>query len=164
MGADTGGLVVAATDAGGLTWTAPATWKAKPGSAMRKGSYTIGTEGGPAADLAITAFPGDVGGDLANVNRWLGQLGRPPIAAAELAGVLTPLAGAGVAMQVVDLAGGTAGGQYTGADLSAKLTGTALRAALGIGEYASDAAAGTGGVSTGELYYNTADSAYVLKS
>jgi len=108
MAADTGGLVVASTDAGGLTWTAPATWKAKPGSAMRKGSYTIGTEGGPVADLAITAFPGDVGGDLANVNRWLGQLGRPPIAVAELAGVLTPLSGAGVAMQVVDLAGGTA--------------------------------------------------------
>lgn len=108
MGADTGGLVVASTEAGGLTWTAPAAWKAKPGSAMRKGSYTLGAEGGPTADLAITAFPGDVGGDLANVNRWLGQLGRPPIAAAELAAVLTPLSGAGVAMQVVDLAGGTA--------------------------------------------------------
>jgi len=62
------------------------------------------------------------------------------------------------------LAGGAANGNYPGADLSAKLTGTALRAALGIGEYASDAAAGTGGVSTGELYYNTADTAYVLKS
>lgn len=108
MGADTGGLVVASTETGGLTWTAPAAWKAKPGSAMRKGSYAIGAEGGPVADLAITAFPGDVGGDLANVNRWLGQLGRPPVAAAELAAVLTPLPGAGVAMQVVDLAGGTA--------------------------------------------------------
>lgn len=109
MGADTGGLMVAATEAGGLTWTAPAAWQAKPGSAMRKGSYAIGAEGGPVADLAITAFPGDVGGDLANVNRWLGQLGQPPIAPAELANVLTPLSGAGVAMQVVDLAGGTAG-------------------------------------------------------
>lgn len=108
MGADTGGLVVASTDAGGLTWTAPAAWKAKSGSAMRKGSYIIGAEGGPAADLAITAFPGDVGGDLANVNRWLGQLGRPPIVAAELATVLTPLSGAGVAMKIVDLVGGTA--------------------------------------------------------
>ncbi len=97
-----------AADTGGLVWTAPAAWQAKPGSAMRKGSYTLGTEGGPSADLAITAFPGDVGGDLANVNRWLGQLGRPPVAAAELAAILTPLPGAGVAMQVVDLAGGTA--------------------------------------------------------
>lgn len=66
------------------------------------------------------------------------------------------------------LAGGTANGQYPSADLEANIaaatTGTALRAALGIGSYASDAAAGTGGVATGELYYNTTDSAYVLKS
>lgn len=108
MSADTGGLVVASTEAGGLAWTAPATWKAKPGSAMRKGSYAIGAEGGPAAELAITAFPGNVGGDLANVNRWLGQLSRPPISETELAATLTPLSAHGLALQVVDLAGGTA--------------------------------------------------------
>jgi hypothetical protein len=108
MGADTGGLVVASTETGGLTWTAPAAWKAKPGSSMRKGSYTIGAEGGPAADLAITAFPGDVGGDLANVNRWLGQLGRPPITDAELAATVIPYPAAAVAMKIVDLPGGTA--------------------------------------------------------
>ena len=62
------------------------------------------------------------------------------------------------------LAGGTAGGQYPGADLSAKLTGAALRTALGIGAYVDDAAAGVGGVSSGALYYNTTDSEYVLKS
>ena len=108
MTADTGGLVVASTETGGLAWTAPATWKAKPGSPMRKGSYAIGAEGGPLADLAITAFPGDVGGDLANVNRWLGQLGRPPITAAELPATMTPFSVNGLAMQVVDLTGGTA--------------------------------------------------------
>lgn len=66
------------------------------------------------------------------------------------------------------LAGGTANGQYPSANLEANIaaatTGAALRTALGIGSYASDAAAGTGGVATGELYYNTTDSAYVLKS
>jgi hypothetical protein len=66
------------------------------------------------------------------------------------------------------LAGGTAGGQYPGADLNAKITaattGTALRTALGIGEYVDDAAAGVGGVSSGALYYNTTASEYVLKS
>ena len=108
MSADTGGLVVASTEVGGLAWTAPATWKAKPGSAMRKGSYAIGAEGGPVAELAITAFPGNVGGDLANVNRWLGQLSRPPLTETELAATLTPLSAHGLAMQVVDLAGGPA--------------------------------------------------------
>lgn len=108
MSAGTDGLAVASSAEGGLTWTAPAGWKIKAGSAMRKGSYVIGAEGGPTADLAITAFPGNVGGDLANVNRWLGQLGSSPIAENELAKVLVPLTSTeGVAMQVVDLAGGT---------------------------------------------------------
>jgi hypothetical protein len=105
---DTGGLAVVSTEAGGLTWTAPATWQARPGSAVRKGSYTIGDESGPTADLAITAFPGDVGGDLANVNRWRGQVALPPITAAELPASLTPLAVAGLEMKLADLAGGTA--------------------------------------------------------
>ena len=109
MAAGMDGLAVTSSTEGGLTWTAPTAWKIKAGSAMRKGSYTIGAEGGPTADLAITAFPGNVGGDLANVNRWLGQLGSPPIAESELAKVLAPLTSTeGVAMQVVDLAGGTA--------------------------------------------------------
>lgn len=66
------------------------------------------------------------------------------------------------------LAGGTAGGQYPSADLEANIaaatTGTALRAALGIGEYVDDAAAGVGGVASGELFYNTTATAYVLKA
>ena len=39
-----------------------------------------------------------------------------------------------------------------------------LRAILGIEEYADDAAAGTGGLASGELYYNTTSSSYVLKA
>jgi hypothetical protein len=105
--AASGGLQVASTESGGLTWTAPVEWKAKPGSAMRKGSYSVGPDGGAQADLAITAFPGDVGGDLANVNRWLGQLGRPAIAEAQLGATLTALPAAALDMKVVDLAGGT---------------------------------------------------------
>ncbi len=104
---DTGGLAVASTDAGGLTWTAPAAWKARPTSSVRKGSYTVGEDGGPTADLAITAFPGDVGGDLANVNRWRGQVSLPPIAAAELPANLTAFTVGSLDVKVVDLAGGT---------------------------------------------------------
>tara|TARA_Y100001973_G_C5196194_1_gene334418 strand:+ start:53 stop:1669 length:1617 start_codon:yes stop_codon:yes gene_type:complete len=44
------------------------------------------------------------------------------------------------------------------------LTAGSLRTTLGIGEYADDAAAGTGGVASGSLYYNTGSSSYVLKS
>jgi hypothetical protein len=43
-------------------------------------------------------------------------------------------------------------------------TGTSTRALLGIGEYANDAAAGTGGVASGAMYYNTTSDDYRLKS
>lgn len=42
--------------------------------------------------------------------------------------------------------------------------GSAVRALLGIGEYVDDAAAGTGGVASGAMYYNTTSSDYRLKS
>lgn len=72
----------------GLTWTAPASWKQKATSAMRKGSYSVLGEGGAEADLSITAFPGDVGGNLANINRWRGQLELAPISESDLSSVI----------------------------------------------------------------------------
>ena len=89
-----------------LVWTAPASWKKKQNSSMRKGSYTVGDDA-TGADMAITAFPGDVGGDLANVNRWRGQVGLAPIADSELAAALTPLEANSLKIQYVDLLGGT---------------------------------------------------------
>jgi hypothetical protein len=71
-----------------LTWTAPSHWKSKSASAMRKGSYTVPGKDGTEADLSITAFPGDVGGNVANVNRWRGQLELPPLPEAELGSVM----------------------------------------------------------------------------
>lgn len=71
------------TGSDSLVWTAPAHWTAKPASAMRKGSYSIKGDGGE-ADLSITAFPGDTGGLLANINRWRGQVSLPPLAADQL--------------------------------------------------------------------------------
>ncbi len=43
-------------------------------------------------------------------------------------------------------------------------TSATTRALLGIGEYVDDAAAGTGGVTSGAMYYNTTSSDYRLKS
>jgi len=98
--------------AGGLDliWTAPPEWTPKSGSAMRKGSYAItGPEG--AADLGITAFPGDVGGNLANVNRWRGQLGLPPVESLE--GAVEALSANGLNMLVFD--GANQGSRMLGA-------------------------------------------------
>lgn len=76
----------------GLAWSAPTHWKTGPEKAMRKATFLIpGENGGPGAELAVTAFPGDVGGPLANVNRWRGQLSLPPLAEGELATALSHL-------------------------------------------------------------------------
>ena len=118
------------TGEGILTWTAPAHWKAKPGSAMRKGSYAIAGDGGE-ADLAITAFPGDVGGDLANLNRWRGQIQLPPVAPAEFEASRERLERNGLQMTIVDIVGTGASAQrilgamipYGGATWFVKLMG-----------------------------------------
>ncbi len=98
------GTPVATAAGNALVWTAPATWKAKAGSAMRKGTYGIG-EAGAEVELSITAFPGDVGGEVANVNRWRGQVSLPPLADADIAGAVTHLATNNLAVTVVDFAG-----------------------------------------------------------
>lgn len=75
-----------------LTWTAPSTWQLKAPSPMRKASYTVPNEtGGAPLELSITAFPGDVGGETANLNRWRGQIQLPPASEADLAKAVTRL-------------------------------------------------------------------------
>jgi hypothetical protein len=127
------GMAVPTAAGGELVWTAPADWQAKAPSAMRKGSYTVGGEGG--ADFAISAFPGDVGGDLANINRWRGQLELPPITEAELGSAVTPVEANGLKMLVVDLAGGPTASPvrllgaivpYAGSTWFFKMTGPAV--------------------------------------
>ncbi|MCF7687765.1 MAG: hypothetical protein K9M98_13000 [Cephaloticoccus sp.] len=88
----------------GLTWTAPADWEVQAPAAMRRGSYLITGTDGSTADLSITAFPGDVGGDLANVNRWRGQIQLPPLTMEELSGLFTELEARGLTLKFVDLA------------------------------------------------------------
>ncbi|MBW8781650.1 MAG: hypothetical protein JF599_07165 [Verrucomicrobia bacterium] len=89
-----------------LVWTAPADWVAKNGPAMRKATYVITGEAGAVAELAVTAFPGDVGGTLANVNRWRGQLQLPPLDATALPSALTSLDFNGLHADIVELTGG----------------------------------------------------------
>lgn len=69
---------------------------------MRKGSFTIAGENGEAADLSITAFPGAVGGELANLNRWRGQLSLPPVDERALDANVTRLRSNDLTFTIVD--------------------------------------------------------------
>ena len=102
-GAGMAATPVATASGPGLTWTAPAAWQAKPLGPMRKGSFTVPGDAGAAADLSITAFPGAVGGEFANINRWRGQLSLPPITEAELPAAVTRLSQNGLTFTLVDL-------------------------------------------------------------
>jgi hypothetical protein len=99
------------TGSDSLTWTAPAHWTAKPVGPMRKGSYAIKDDGAE-ADLSVTAFPGDTGGLLANINRWRGQISLPPLASDQLNANLTHLDIGTLHVEVVDFVG-TANGTPT---------------------------------------------------
>lgn len=105
---------VATAEGNGLVWSAPAQWKAQAAGAMRKGSYSIGT-GDATADVSITAFPNSVGGELANVNRWRGQIDLPPIGENDLERAVTRVEHNGLKFGVVDLGGGAAPKRILGA-------------------------------------------------
>lgn len=68
-----------------VEWTAPADWKSvQTDQPMRLATFDAG-----GAEVTVTAFPGPVGGNLANVNRWRGQIGLGPVDEAAVAGLLT---------------------------------------------------------------------------
>jgi hypothetical protein len=91
---------------GDLTWTAPGAWQSRAASAMRKATFIIpGATAGEQAELAITAFPGNVGGNLANLNRWRQQLQLPPISAGELDSALVHLHAGDLHIDVAELLG-----------------------------------------------------------
>jgi hypothetical protein len=106
--ADMASTAVRTAEGTGLTWTAPAHWQSTPASAMRKATYRATDSAGATAELAVTAFPGDVGGELANVNRWRSQLSLPPLTEADLRSQITRLTPQGLQVAVVEFTGGTA--------------------------------------------------------
>ena len=86
-----------------LAWTVPATWAAQPAGMMRKATYRIVGIGGATAELAISAFPGDVGGEVANVNRWRGQVGLDPLPDSQATASIERLESHGLKIGVLDV-------------------------------------------------------------
>jgi hypothetical protein len=79
---------VAAVPAGrtggpGLRWTLPVGWTDAAGGQMR--FATLKPPVGGKVDASVVVLPGPAGGELANVNRWRGQIGLGPLDEAGLA-------------------------------------------------------------------------------
>lgn len=56
-----------------LTWVAPDGWEDRGPSGIRIATLVAGGQ-----ECTILSFPGDVGGDEANIRRWLGQINQNP--------------------------------------------------------------------------------------
>jgi hypothetical protein len=77
------GMQQAANEAGEIGYTTPENWVEKPASGIRKANFIITSDTG-SAEVTVLTFPGDVGGRLANINRWRGQIGLEDATAEDL--------------------------------------------------------------------------------
>ena len=84
---------------------APAHWEPQPLAQMRQASFLVRGENGATVDISLVTLGPSSGDVLENVNRWLGQLGQPPLTAEQLTQVVQHLPGDLGHVAVVDLAG-----------------------------------------------------------
>ena len=74
---------------GALRWTLPKGWTEAGRSAMRYATLKVPAAG--KVDVSVVVLPGPAGGELANVNRWRGQIGLAPIDEGALATARQPV-------------------------------------------------------------------------
>jgi hypothetical protein len=99
----------------------PPGWDAAPPGEMRVASFHVQGEGGKGADVSVIPLPGMAGDDLANVNRWRGQVQQPPVTAAELPNLSQPVDIGGEKAQLYEQAGQPPGSNETNRILAAVL-------------------------------------------
>jgi hypothetical protein len=112
-----GQVAAAAEDASGVgfAYTAPAGWVEQPPSSMKLLSFAIGSPPELISELSVSAFPGDVGGQLANINRWRRQVGLGPISPEAMDEFVSDVPVSGLAGWQVDFTGPMGTGQNGGA-------------------------------------------------
>lgn len=99
---------LAAESASGLTWTAPASWKAQPAKPMRAATYAIpaapgDSEGG---ECVVYYFgPGQGGSVEANVDRWIKQFQAPGGGPADKLAKRGEKSAGGIPVTTLDLTG-----------------------------------------------------------
>jgi len=87
----------------GLKWTLPKGWTQEPGSGMRFATLKAPVEG--KLETSVVVLPGEAGGELANVNRWRGQIGLGNLDEAALAKGRTTLKTKAGVLNIYDFTG-----------------------------------------------------------
>jgi hypothetical protein len=83
----------------------PPNWEPQPLSQMRQASFLVKGDNGAIADISFVSLGSAAGDVLENVNRWLGQLGQPPITDQVLAQIAQRLNTSLGDVTIVDVAG-----------------------------------------------------------
>jgi hypothetical protein len=96
------------TASGRPQWTVPDGWRETPPTQMLLARFEAAGEGGK-AEITVSMFPGDVGGTVANVNRWRGQVGLAPMDETAVNQALTPLEVEGGSAMIVEMLNDQAG-------------------------------------------------------
>jgi hypothetical protein len=68
-----------------VRWTTPAAWQELAPTSIRLGNFAVPGKGGGKAEVGVFSFPGPVGTELDNVNRWRNELKLPSVDADEIA-------------------------------------------------------------------------------
>ena len=85
--------------------TTPPNWEPQPLSQMRQASFLVKGDNGAVADVSFVSLGSAAGDVLENVNRWLSQLGQPPITEQKLGEMAQRLHTSLGDVAIVDLAG-----------------------------------------------------------
>jgi hypothetical protein len=85
--------------------TTPPNWEPQPLSQMRQASFLVKGDNGAVADISFVSLGSAAGNVLENVNRWLSQLGQPPITEQKLGEIGQRLRTSLGDVPIVDLAG-----------------------------------------------------------
>ncbi len=99
-----GGMGMASTTSTASVPTPP-NWQPQPLSQMRQASFQVKGDQGAVADISFVSLGSAAGNVLENVNRWLAQVGQPPINEEKLNQIAQHLTTSIGDVTVVDLAG-----------------------------------------------------------
>ena len=83
----------------------PPNWEPQPLSQMRQASFLVKGDKGAMADISFVSLGTSAGNVLDNVNRWLSQIGQPPIDEQKLNQIAQRITTSIGEVTVVDLAG-----------------------------------------------------------
>lgn len=89
----------------GFQYAVPQGWTEVAPSSMKLISILCGSGPEQQAECSVSAFPGDVGGQLANINRWRRQVGLGPLAMDAMDGFVENVSVSGMEGWQVDFTG-----------------------------------------------------------